>query len=337
MRFCLKLRSTPAREQHTFIARLAIRVAAFALLSGTAFGWGCEGHQMIALIARAHLNPSASAAVDKLLNENPLDANQKRYCQERPSDPFAESAAWADDTKSVDKTFTWHYVDIPLAIRRRDLKSDDLSPWCEPIGPADGGKDRAGCLTTAIEYEWQILRNAKMPGADRAKALRYLVHFLGDLSQPLHDSDNHDQGGNCTRFIFFGSEKLENLHAIWDERIIARDLKARNADQVKYAAGLDREFSKNWPVWSEGNAVTWAWEGHEVARAITYGKLKPQIPLADPALGQTDKAGCNVERARIEAMHIPIGDEYVNEALPVIRQQLVKGAYRLAGMLNQGF
>ena len=201
--------------------------AAALLLAASAFGWGCEGHQMIALIARAHLTPAASAAVDRLLNENPLDPNQKRYCQERPADPMADAASWADDMKSIDKTFTWHFVDIPLAIHKSD--SADAMKWCEAIGPSVDGKDRPGCILTAIDYEWNILRDKDQPGPERAKALRYLIHFLGDLSQPLHDADNHDQGGNCTRITFFDREKPENLHAIWDDRMLARDVGARQA------------------------------------------------------------------------------------------------------------
>jgi hypothetical protein len=292
---------------------------------------------MIGLIARAHLTPAVSAAVDQLLNDNPLDPNQKRYCQERPADPMADAAAWADDMKSIDKTFTWHFVDIPLGIHQGEAGSSDVMKWCEPIGPSVEGKDRPGCLTSAIDYEWGILRDKSQPGPDRAKALRYLIHFLGDLSQPLHDTDNHDQGGNCTRMTFFSNEKPENLHAIWDERILSRDMHALSASQPQYAAGLDREFAKNWPQWGEAktDVVAWAWEGHEVAAQVTYGKLKPQIAVAPPAEGQTDRAGCAVGRTQVEAMHIAVGEEYFNEALPVVRRQLAKAAYRLAGLLNQ--
>ncbi|MES1257751.1 MAG: S1/P1 nuclease [Acidobacteriota bacterium] len=308
-------------------------------LCGTAFGWGCEGHQMIGLIARAHLTPRVSAAVDRLLNENPLDPAQKRYCQDRPADPMADGAAWADDTKSVDKTFTWHFVDIPLAVHQSDVRNSDVSRWCEAIGPSLNGKDRPGCITTAIDYEWEILRDKERTGPERAKALRYVIHFLGDLSQPLHDSDNHDQGGNCTRLGFFGQEKLENLHAIWDEKIIGRDMGIRRTTQSEYAAGLDREFAKHWREWGKAktDVKAWAWEGHDIAARVTYGKLKPRLPEADPALGQADRAACNAGRTLVQAMHISVGEEYFDETLPVIRQQLAKAGYRLAGLLNQGF
>jgi hypothetical protein len=294
---------------------------------------------MVALIARAHLTPAISAAVDKLLKENPLDPNQKRYCQDRPSDPMADAASWPDDMKSIDKTFAWHFVDIPLGVKRGEAGNPDIMQWCENIGPSVGGKDRPGCLITAIEYEWRVLRDSGQPAPDRAKALRYLVHFLGDESQPLHDTDNHDQGGNCTRMTFFTNERPENLHAIWDERMIGRDLAMRKVSQQYYAGGVDQEFAKNWTKWGESKVdpVAWAWEGHEVASRITYGKLKPQIPVASPALGQVDRDGCNAGRATVEAMHIVIGEEYFNAAIPAVREQLAKAGYRIANLLNQGF
>src|SRR5580658_4933344 len=98
--------------------RIALSLlAALPFLSGSAFGWGCEGHQIIALIARAHLTPAASAAVDRLLLENPIDPSLSRGCKDRPNDPMADSATWADDERNLDKTTeNWHFIDIPLAV-----------------------------------------------------------------------------------------------------------------------------------------------------------------------------------------------------------------------------
>ena len=70
---------------------------------------------------------------------------------------------------------------------------------------------------------------------------------------------------------------------------------------------------------------------------VTYGNLKPRLQVANPADGQIDRAGCNLQRTQVEGMHIAIGDEYFNAALPVVRQQLAKAGYRLAALLNQTF
>ena len=70
---------------------------------------------------------------------------------------------------------------------------------------------------------------------------------------------------------------------------------------------------------------------------MTYGDLKPPIPVVPAALGTADEAGCTEQRAAVAALHISIDDEYVSHALPVIREQLAKAGYRLAGLLNQTF
>jgi hypothetical protein len=309
-------------------------IAALPLLAGSAFGWGCEGHQMVALIARAHLTPAASAAVDQLLRENPIDPAQKRFCQDRPADLLAEGAAWADDMKPIDKTFLWHQIDIPMPI-----SSGDFTKWCDPIGPSVGGKDRPGCIVNAIPYEMEILRDPNQPAPDRAKALRYIVHLMGDLTQPLHVSDNFDQGGNCTRMKFFNMDALQTLHGIWDYDLIQHDMAEKKETQPQYAATLDKDFRGHWREWGEAKSdiVAWTWEAHKLASTVIYANLKPQIPLAPVTAGLADKAACDTGRDTVEALHISIGDEYAAAALPVIREQLAKAGYRLAGVLNQTF
>src|SRR5277367_3526128 len=77
-----------------FLRSLAL-FAILPFLTRPAYGWGCEGHQMIALIARSHLTPEASTAVDQLLRENPIDPTLNRFCKDRPADLMADSATWA--------------------------------------------------------------------------------------------------------------------------------------------------------------------------------------------------------------------------------------------------
>jgi hypothetical protein len=308
--------------------------AALPLLTTTAFGWGCEGHQMIALIARAHLTPAASQAVDRLLRENPIDPSLNRFCKDRPDDPMADAATWADDARNGEKTGDWHFIDIPLSVRAESAPGNNLMKWCPPS--ADG---KPGCIVSAIDYEWGILRDKNQPAAARAKALRYVIHFIGDLSQPLHASDNHDRGGNCTEITFFAQEKPENLHAIWDYKILARDMEGKNATQPEYAKELDTSFTARWPVWgaAKPDVPAWTWESHKLAQTITYASLKPQIPIASASAGLADTPACNTGREAIAALHISIGQEYADRAIPVIREQLAKAGYRLAGVLNQTF
>src|SRR5580658_603252 len=108
--------------------RIAIAALFLPLFANSAFGWGCEGHQIIALIARAHLTPTASNVVDQLLRENPIDPALNRFCRDRPNDLMADSATWADDARNIEKTAEWHYIDIPLAVHA----DPDAMQWCKP-------------------------------------------------------------------------------------------------------------------------------------------------------------------------------------------------------------
>jgi hypothetical protein len=295
-------------------------LAILPLTTVSAFGWGCEGHQVIALIARAHLTPQASMAVDRLLRENPIDPALNRFCKDRGSDPMADSATWADDARTIEKTAEWHFIDIPLAVHG---EGQDAMKWCG-----------AGCIVSAIDREWALLRDSSQPPPVRARALRYLIHFVGDLAQPLHAADNHDRGGNCTEMRFFSEGKPENLHAIWDYKILARDLEAKKATQAQYARALDADFPGSEP---RINVLAWTWDSHAIAATVAYGDLKPPIPMASATSGTADQAACTAERAAVGALHISIDDDYVNRALPVIREQLAKAGDRLAALLNQTF
>jgi hypothetical protein len=295
----------------------------------SAFGWGCEGHQMVAMIARGHLAPAVSAAVDDLLKAGPIDPALRRFCQDRPADPMADSSTWADDSKGPEKTAVWHYVDIPRSVSVRSA----LDAWCPPVGPSVDGKNRPGCITNALEYEIGILRDRSAPAAERATALRYTIHFVGDIHQPLHDEDNNDQGGNCTAIQFFADDRPSNLHAIWDYRLIQRDLETRKMTQAEYAGRLDQEFASDFTAVSAArpnDPETWAWDTHAVSETAVYGNLKPGIPVETP----NPQAVCNAERDKVQALHIVVNDQYMNQAMPAIDRQLALAGFRLARLLN---
>jgi hypothetical protein len=282
-----------------------------------------------------HLTPAASAAVDRLLRENPIDPSLNRFCKNRPNDLMADAATWADDERSVARaTEQWHYIDIPLAVPTGSVPEIDAMKWCPT--PLDGSP---GCVVTAIDYERSILGGQARSAADRAAALRYLIHFIGDIAQPLHDVENHDRGGNCTSMIFLPARKPQNLHSIWDSQLIARELEMTNANDAQYARKLDKSFGERWPQWGESGTapLAWAWEGHKLAGVVAYGDLKPQISVEAATAEPTDQDTCNAERDKVAALHIAIDDVYVSQAAPVIREQLARAGYRLAGLLNQTF
>ena len=287
---------------------------------------------MVALIARAHLSPAASAAIDQLLRENPIDPALNRFCKDRPNDLMADAATWADDIKSTEKTGQWHYVDIPLAVSD---SSEDAMQWCAALGPLQEGKDRTGCILNATAYELRLLRDKDQSAAIRAKALRYVIHFLGDISQPLHDADNHDQGGNCTSIAVSFLDKPANLHGIWDYALLANELQQKKVTQAQLAATIDQEHAGDQA--SGLDLQAWAWEGHAIAATVVYGNLTPKLPVAPADAGLADRPACDAGRAKAAGMHIAIAQPYIDAAMPVIHQQIGRAGYRLADVLNQIF
>jgi hypothetical protein len=242
---------------------------------------------------------------------------------------MADAATWADDIKNIDKTGAWHYVDIPRSV----TKVTSLDPWCPSIGPPVDGKNRPGCITKALEYELAILRDPSRNVPDRATALRYVIHFVGDIHQPLHDIDNNDQGGNCTVIRFFSEDRPANLHAIWDYKLIERELESEKLTQSAYAASLNARFATKYTALtaaSPNDPDAWAWETNALAETVTYGNLEPAIPVEIP----DPQSVCRAEQDKVQALHITIGDAYFNQAMTVIDEQLATAGFRLALLLN---
>ncbi len=240
---------------------------------------------------------------------------------------MADSSTWADDVKRTELTGAWHYMDIP-----RGIHHAELSVYCEPIGNSQNGKDRPGCILDAIEYEWAILKNNTSASADRAKALRYLIHFIGDMHQPLHTTTNNDRGGNCVPIQFFDKPKLGNLHAIWDTDILQRDFTQAHLDAAGAARELDDNFADKLEQWCKQGPdfESWLWEGHRIAEKVTYGKLRPHVPVEVP----DPNADCALETTRTGALHLTVTDSYQERAGDAIEAQLAKAGYRLALLLN---
>ena len=187
---------------------LLFAFAAVALSPGTALAWGSEGHEIIADIARAYLTPQARAQVDAMLaaDTDTLTAPD-----------MASRATWADAYRGAGhrETASWHFTDI-------ELDTPDLNAACFGFPPA-GDPASAGpaqdCAVDKVEEFEKELADPMTPQPERTLALVYLLHFIGDLHQPLHSSDNHDRGGNCVH-ISLGGTRTTNLHSYWDTTVV---------------------------------------------------------------------------------------------------------------------
>lgn len=240
--------------------------------------WGPYGHQVVAEIAARELNPTARAEVERLLGD-------------RAGNAMREASTWADEIRGEERwrhTGSWHYLNF----ERGD---------CSYIAKQNcrGGN----CVVGAIEREARILADRKASKAKRANALRFVIHFVGDVHQPLHAGFSHDRGGNDFQ-VRYGRDG-GNLHGFWDQDIIRAD-RGRlavnpHADDLFAAPGPDGDWH-----WHDNAAATWA----EASCSVV------QQPDFYPPRGRID-------------------DAYVRRFAPVVDDQLEAAGHRLAALLNQ--
>ena len=312
-----------------FICSTLLLLAAFSL-APSAWGWGCKGHQVIALIAEKNLDPHARSMAMKILSGSPINPDLRRYCGDSGLDPFADSSTWADDERSVKpQTGGWHFIDIPLGVSQ-----GDVTEYCPP---------KTGCVTSAITSKLAVLRNPHATAQERADALRYIIHFVGDMHQPLHTTTNNDLGGNCVPVTFEGRAPEEtnaewgtyrpNLHAVWDTGIIEHFTRGETPEQV--ANELENRFKSEIPVWKSQpvDIDAWVWQSHRIAQRIAYGRLPVKVPIEKPEEVKSCAADNHVSD-RMFKLHEQLGNAYVTAAQAAIQEQLAKAGARLADVLN---
>jgi hypothetical protein len=232
------------------------------------------------------------------------------------SDALAKASTWADETKGETKTGEWHYIDLTLQDTRSDIPKRCPNGNCAParIAIFDARLASSG----AHNLQWSEL-----------DALRYLVHFVGDIHQPLHAISDADLGGNCER-IDPPIDNAKNLHALWDGGIINE----MNPNDRSLAADLEAHeiaamASSEETAILRGNQDDWVWESHLLAERVVYRRL--HIPTEPAIFPQS----CQQAPPEIVDFHSVIGSAYINEMKPVIRMQLAKAGLRLAKLLNQ--
>lgn len=308
-------------------------VALVCCLAATpeARAWGCEGHQTIALIAEIHLSPNALAMVNKILKDNPIDPKLSRYCKPVSTDLMADAATWADDYREVHKeTEGWHFIDIPRGARRRDMNK-----YCAAS---------SSCVTAVLKAQIAILNTPNADPAKKADALRFVIHFAGDIHQPLHCTTNSDQGGNCVPVSYFDMPTKETnpttgsyyprLHAVWDTNILERIAQGKTVEQ--FAAQLNQQFQSKIAGWQRKGLLfdNWAWESHQLAEKVAYGDL-PFLIAIEPPVAITTCVDNNHVSDRMFKLNEQLGQPYQDAAAPVVEEQLAKAGIRLSMILNQ--
>lgn len=312
-------RSLPARFLLLVLIASSIRCA-------PSRAWGCKGHQTVALIAEKQMTPQARQFVEKLLSENPADPQLRRYCGNPTRDLLADASTWADDVRGSVKNGPWHYIDIPRGTPRR------------PIAPFCGS---GGCVTQAIADQLAILKDKNAESHLRADALRYVIHFVGDLHMPLHATTNNDEGGNCVPVRYFRRQPQEhhdsftpNLHSLWDSAILERDMEG--AEPPEYAEFLTQMFASDFGKWQAAgiHLDDWVWESHDFAESVVYGALVPKDPVEVPAPVHSC-ADDNHVGERMLHLNFVAGQSYQEAAALVVEQRIAQAGVRLAMILNE--
>jgi hypothetical protein len=240
-----------------------------------ALAWGAQGHEIAAAIALRELTPATRKEVGRLLRGPVM---------------MVHEASWADEIRDArPETAPWHYVDIPL--------------WA---GSYSAARDCAGgdCVVAEIEQDLRILSNHRLPDGVRAEALRFLIHFVADVHQPLHAEDNDDRGGNQVH-VRIGRERA-NLHKVWDVDV----LEPLGPDPVATAGDIERSITAaQRRDWQSGSPVRWANEAHAIAREHIYPPLQG-------------------------ARDVRLPRDYAVREAPLARILLAKAGVRLAWLLN---
>lgn len=271
------MRTTPKRRLLATLLVLAIPA-----LASTAQAWGDIGHRIVAELAWRQLDPSAKAEVDRLLKAD-------------GDDSLPDVASWPDhlrdnpDTKDLGKaTGPLHYMDF-------------LSGKCVYVPPRDCADGK--CVVGGLQKYVAILGDRHKSNADRAEALKFVVHFVGDVHQPLHAGNRDDKGGNEFQVQFDG--KGTNLHSVWDSKMLyTRDLK-----------------------WS-------AYADHLAAQG-PVALPKPIAPLDNPYAQWAEESCAIVAQDGFYPNVHQIDDAYVAHYLPVAELRLREAGKRLADLLNK--
>ncbi len=256
-----------------------------ALTPGLGFAWGGEGHKIVCEIAFQNLNAEARGFLSQMRQADP-----ERHAS------FSEDCVWADEARSTSEfgfTATYHYVNIEPGSAGFDMARD-----CGTV---------AHCVTWAIPHYAGILADPVQPPLERARALKFLAHFVADVHQPLHASYAADRGGNSIDVSEFGAHL--SLHAVWDTSVLAIAGLRYPEAAVALADPIDQT---DIAAWSNFDVVGWTNESFHFAETHAY-RLRSGERIADGA---------------------ELGMEYQNRSLEVAKKQLQRAGIRLAFLIR---
>jgi hypothetical protein len=249
--------------------RLPLAIPFVLAAADVSLAWGPTGHRATGRVAERHLTPQAARAVAELLAPETL----------------AYVATWSDDIRPEPawaKGDPWHWVTVP------DGQTYETT-----------SKNPGGDVVEAIARFQKTLADRSAPRPERAQALKWLAHLIGDLHQPLHVGRGDDRGGNETVVLWFGEPT--NLHSVWDSKII----ESSELSFSELADLVDHATPEQVRDWQRGGVLDWAVESQ---------RLREQVyTLGDRRLSY----------------------KYIHDQWPTVRLRLLQGGIRLAGEINR--
>lgn len=313
---------------------LTVSALVSTLLSSPAvFAWADMGHETVAMVAQKYLTPEAKQGILNILGPEDL----------------ALAAKWPDavrDDRDFDAFKDYHFVEVPTG---QDYQN---------IPPSERASKDA---YTIIHNYPALLKDKNKSRSEKIVALRYLVHVIGDVHQPLHVGNGLDMGGNLCEVMMDSNQKQPtNLHAAWDSKLVDLSVKAladthnpaiKYYSYVNYAEDLLR---KN-PVTPEqikkiqaADYFQWFKESADYRPQVypdnganeknrAYCKSMNRKEIIDRATSQL-KTISQVENGYFDSNRIPVlSDDYKKTAVTIIESQIIKGGLRLAAILNNTF
>ncbi|MEQ7874135.1 S1/P1 nuclease [Sphingomonas sp. ASV193] len=276
--------------------RAAALAAALLPLASPAEAYWEYGHESVAGVAWLQMKPATRAAVARILKDGAL--------LETPTCPvrtIEQASVWADCVKPLGDRFSyaysWHYQNVDIC-RPFDLKS-----------PCKDGN----CVSAQIERDARLLADPATPRREKVMALAFLVHFVGDLHQPMHAGDHGDLGGNkvAANYGYIGGRM--NLHSIWDGPLAERAISTPPGGPAGLLAAVSPERRA---AIAAGSVTDWSREMWERARTLAYQTL-----LGDPC-AKEGGARPTLSEAQTQAL------------IPQVREDIVEGGIRLARLLD---
>ncbi len=238
--------------------RIAAASSLLALVAAPALAFGPIGHRAVGRIAERHMSAETARQVAALLGP----------------DRLTWVGNWADDIRSDpawSKAESWHWVTIQPGQTYAESK-----------------KNPAGDVLEAIARFERILADPAAPRLERQQALKWLVHLVGDIHQPLHVGRGDDRGGNEVVVLWFGEPS--NLHSVWDSGLIGRS----ELSSTELAEKVDLATPEELKAWRASSPLEWAGESSALLdkvyvlgdRRLSYRYLFEQWPTVEKRIAQ---------------------------------------------------